>query len=146
MSDASLTGAWTLCSWTIRTPGVMRVSEPFGASPQGLLMYSADGWMSATVCRPERPLLPGGSPRRAPDADLADAYRSYFHYAGPYRVESGHVIHSVHYSLNPAMVGTEQVRAMQFRDDRLILTGEEPLGTGVRRHELVWRRTDTRKS
>jgi hypothetical protein len=136
-----LVGAWVLCAWRIHDPGRPEPSLPFGPKPEGLLVYSADGWMSAVVCRAGRaPFPPGNSPRTLDAGILADAFRSYFHYAGPYRVEEGRIIHAVHYSLNPSMVGTEQVRLPRFERDRLTLVGEEPLPAGLRRHELEWRR------
>lgn len=137
----SLIGAWSLQTWRITGPGGAGPTEPFGPQPRGQLLYSPDGWMSATVCSPDRrPFPPGTSPRRLDDGTIAAAFRSYFHYAGPYRVEDDRVIHTVRFALNPAMVGTEQVRAMRFENHLLILTGDEPVGVDVRRHELVWRR------
>ncbi|MGD2131115.1 MAG: lipocalin-like domain-containing protein [Lysobacterales bacterium] len=136
-----LVGAWTLCAWRIYHPGRGEPSLPFGSDPQGLLIYTADGWMSATVCRAGRPAFPdGSSPRALEDEVVADAFRSAFHYAGPYRIEDGCIIHSVRYSLNPSMVGTEQRRVPQFVGNRLTLLGEETLPAGLRRHELEWRR------
>lgn len=139
-----LLGAWTLCAWRIHRPGRDRPSLPFGPEPQGLLIYSADGWMSATVCRAGRPVFPeGASPRTLEDDVLADAFRSAFHYAGPWRIEDGDIIHTVRYSLNPSMVGTEQRRTPRLDGDRLTLLGVEPLPSGLRRHELEWRRATT---
>lgn len=141
--NPSLAGSWLLCSWEIHGPGDGAVAQPFGSAPMGLLVYSPDGWMSASVCRPGRYTFPNGrSPRRLDDAVVADAFRSYFHYAGLYRIEADRVIHSVRYSLNPSMVGTEQVRALALDGDRLTLRGEEAVDGGTRWHKLVWRRAD----
>jgi len=143
--NPTLTGSWLLRAWDIYGPGTGHQAQPFGPEPMGLLVYTPDGWMSATVCRPGRtPFPPGSSPRRLDDATVADAFRSYFHYAGPYRVEADRVIHCVHYCLNPSMVGTEQVRTLALDGDRLTLRGEESVAGGVRRHELVWRRAGAR--
>jgi len=136
-----LPGAWTLLSWKVYGPEGVLLSEPFGSHPVGLLQYTADGWMSAAIGNSNRPLLAAGtSPRRMPPERLADAYLSYFHYAGRWRIEGDAVIHSVTLSLNPNMVGTEQVRQMDFAGDRLTLTGIEPLAQGERRHVLLWQR------
>ena len=140
-----LAGSWLLRSWEIHGPGTDAVAQPFGPEPSGLLVYTPDGWMSATVCRPDRmPFPAGGSPRRLDDTTVAAAFRSYFHYAGPYRIEADSVIHSVRYSLNPSMVGTEQVRSLTLDGDRLILRGEEAVSGSLRRHQLVWRRAGAR--
>lgn len=140
-SSQDLQGAWRLRSWRIRYADGRAPTAPFGEQPDGLLVYSADGWMSAAVCRGERAPLPPGQSPRAADADaVTEAFRSYFHYAGPYRVEGDRVVHSVRLSLNPGFVGTEQVRQVQLDGGLLTLSGEERVGGAVRRHELVWRR------
>ena len=79
--------------------------------------------------------------RQCADAErVAEAFRSYFHYAGVYRVEGDAVVHSVRLSLNPNFNGTEQVRRMQLDDQVLTLRGEDHAGDTLRRHELVWQR------
>ena len=50
----ALVGAWQLVSWTIEYPASGRVTQPFGPEPEGLLVYSADGHMSAAIQRPGR--------------------------------------------------------------------------------------------
>ena len=71
---------------------------------------------------------------------LVNSYRSYFHYAGHWRIEGESVIHCVTLSLNPNMVGTEQVRHMHFSGSELTLTGIENIGRQQRRHVLLWQR------
>jgi hypothetical protein len=138
-----LVGAWSLISWQIFGDTDLLLSEPYGSRPAGLLQYTADGWMSASISHAERPALPVGiSPRRISAELLADAWRSYFHYAGRWRIEADCVIHSVTQSLNPNMVGTEQVRHMHFGPATLTLTGMENVGQNNRRHELLWHRAD----
>jgi hypothetical protein len=138
---SQLVGAWTLLSWQVFSTHPDTITEPYGSDPVGLLQYTADGWMSAAIGNRERALLTAGaSPRRMAPELLADAYRSYFHYAGRWRIEGDCVIHSVELSLNPNMVGTEQVRQMEFAGDRLTLTGIEPVGSMQRRHVLLWQR------
>ena len=70
-----LLGSWHLLSWTLTYPNSSRVELPFGKSPTGLLIYSADGWMSAAISRSERPLLDeNSSPRELPARVLANAW------------------------------------------------------------------------
>jgi len=144
MADAGSThilGAWQLDSWLIEHGHGSEPVLPFGEKPGGLLLYSADGWMSATVHNAQRAEFPPNRSPRSLDADnIAAAYRSYFHYAGTWRVEADRVIHRVLHSLNPNMVGTEQVRQMQLNGSSLILTGIEPVAGTNRRHVLQWRR------
>lgn len=141
--EARLLGAWSLISWKIFSSDNPEPSEPFGANPEGLLQYTGDGWMSAAIASTGRSALPAGtSPRRMGPELLADAWRSYFHYAGRWRIEGDNVIHSVTQSLNPNMVGTEQVRHMHFEESTLTLTGIENAGQQTRRHVLRWQRAE----
>ncbi len=141
-----LMGAWALISWQIFSAEEALFTEPFGAEPHGLLQYTADGCMSAVVCRSKRAELPPGvSPRRMEAELLANCYRSYFHYAGRWHIEGDSVIHSVELGLNPNMVGTRQVRQMHFDGDTLSLTGIESFGAQQRRHVLLWQRATSKK-
>jgi hypothetical protein len=106
-----------------------------------LLIYSADGWMSAVVSRRQRAEFPTDrSPRTLDDRAAADAFRSYFHYAGPYRLEEDWVIHEVRHALNPNFVDTEQRRRFSLDEPRLTLRGVDRVKGGDRHHELVWLR------
>lgn len=136
-----LLGTWCLQSWTINYANSDRVSEPFGAKPEGIIVYTAAGWMNAAICRSGRDLFPEKKALRLLPADqLASAYTSYFHYAGPYRIEGQSVIHTVAMSLNPNFVGSEQVRQFVFDGDQLTLSGEETIDGQLRLHYLVWQR------
>lgn len=140
-SSKDLVGAWRLRSWRIHYADGRAPTVPFGDRPDGLLVYSPDGWMSATVSRAGRPPLPSDQSPRTADAErVAEAFRSYFHYAGPYRFEGDRVVHSVQLSLNPNFNGTEQVRQVHLDGAVLTLRGEDSAGGTVRRHELVWQR------
>lgn len=58
-----LLGAWSLAAWHIATdrdrdePGL-----PFGADAPGLLLYTADGWMNASIARSGRAALSADEP------------------------------------------------------------------------------------
>ena len=138
---STLLGTWRLLSWTITNDEGQVVSEPFGSSPEGLLVYTEAGWMTAAICRNTRELFPEQKSLRSLDAELlAKAYTSYFHYAGPFSIDGESVIHTVALSHNPNFVGTEQVRRYVLDGDRLILSGEEPVGQQTRYHKLQWQR------
>jgi len=142
-AGSRLVGAWKLLSWQIFGADPGKITEPFGAEPIGLLQYTPDGWMSAAIGRNDRSPLPTGvSPRKMQPELLADAYRTFFHYAGRWRIQGDAVIHSVELSLNPNLVGTDQVRQMTFGEARLTLSGIEPVGDTERRHVLHWQRPD----
>lgn len=139
---AALVGAWRLVSWTIEYPASGRLTQPFGAVPEGLLVYSADGHMSAAIQRPGRARLSRADPNAVSDAEKAAAFAGYLHYCGTWSVGDGHVVHAVELAMNPNLIGTRQVRHVALDGDRLELGAEEPLEAPgqVRRHRIVWRR------
>ncbi len=141
ISEADLVGSWQLQSWTIGYSNRDELTYPFGEDPQGLLIYTADGWMSAAISRRNRPRLPDQQSPRKISAELqAQAYSSYFHYAGRYAVNGGDVIHYVTQSLNPDFPGTEQLRHAELDGHTLALTGKDQQGEHTRFHALVWHR------
>lgn len=143
ISKNDLIGTWQLQSWTVGYADRDEFSYPYGEEPQGLLLYSSDGWMSACIGQPGRALLPEDiSYRKLPDAQKADAFSSYFHYAGRYQVVDGDVIHYVTQSLNPNFPGTEQLRHAELDGQTLVLSGKDEMDGVTRFHSLVWHRTE----
>ena len=141
ISKEQLSGTWELESWTIGYSDRDEFSYPYGEDPWGLLLYTEDGWMSASICRAGRALLPDDVSFRAlPEAARAAAFSSYFHYAGRYRLADGDVIHAVSQSLNPNMVGTAQLRHAELDGQTLVLSGKDQVGNITRFHSLVWHR------
>jgi len=141
ISKEQLCGTWGLESWTIGYSDRDEFTYPYGEDPQGLLLYTDDGWMSASICRSGRAALSAEvSFRKLPEADKAAAFSSYFHYAGRYRVEDGDVIHEVVQSLNPNMAGTAQLRHAELDGKTLVLSGKDEIGGTTRFHSLVWHR------
>jgi hypothetical protein len=135
-----LEGTWHLVRWETERQG--RVSQPFGPGASGILCYTADGHMSASIAVAGRAPMTADNPRTAPPAEKIAAHDSYFHYAGRYEILDGpKVVHHVAQSLNPGFVGTRQVRNIDLAGDRLTLSADEPLTDGTtRHHRLIWRR------
>ena len=147
ISKKQLSGTWELESWTIGYSDREDFSYPYGEDPQGLLLYTEDGWMSASICRANRATLPDDVSFRAlSEAVRAEAFSSYFHYAGRYQVVDGDVIHYVTQSLNPNMRGTEQLRHAELDGQTLVLSGKDTVGATTRFHSLVWHRKDVEEA
>jgi hypothetical protein len=97
---------------------------PFGDDPQGFLMYSADGLMSAVLMAAGRPnlamdLLLGTS--TATDAETVAAFHSAYGFAGTYVIEGTVITHQLLVSTVQNWVGTSQVRPFELEDDVLSL-------------------------
>jgi hypothetical protein len=133
-----LIGAWQLTRWFI-TSEDRTVEEPLGPGAVGLLVFTADGWMTSTMMAAGRRRLSRGNTRAAPVEQRAAAFDTFVSYTCRWRVIGQTVELQVMLSQNPAMVGTLQVRKLQWRGRTLTVSTEEAL-TGQRRvHRLQWR-------
>jgi hypothetical protein len=146
LTRAQIVGAWELVRWEIVRDDGAR-TQPFGTDARGLLLYTPDGFMSASVMAARRAPFSTRTPRGAPAGERAAAFDSFFSYAGRFRVLAGEVRHDVLVALNPGQVGTLQTRQARLSGRKLELTADESLpGQGSRRHEIEWRRVRRRKS
>jgi hypothetical protein len=98
--------------------------QPFGDDPRGVLMYAAEGLMSAVLMRSDRPnlamdLLAGTS--TASDADVVDAFHSAYGFAGRYEVVGDEVHHHLEVATVPNWCGTTQVRPFELGAGSLTL-------------------------
>jgi hypothetical protein len=141
-----LVGAWRLVEWRTDYADGRAPTLPFGERPEGLLVYSADGWMNASIGRAARPRMTGESLKHAPEAERLRAIDTFMSYGGPFEVRGDEVQHHVVIALYPNLVGTEQIRTMRFAGDTLTLSARDTLpGTTIgRTHSLVWRRAEAR--
>jgi hypothetical protein len=142
---AALVGTWRLVSYEAGSIDDEEIVRPFGEQPIGLIIYSADGYMSAQITRPDRPLFDGDRLEAGRPEELADAARHYLAYAGPFRVpDSNTVVHEVALSLFPNWMGGAQLRVARLDGRILQLALATPvrisgkLRTGV----LTWERVE----
>ncbi len=139
-----LVGTWRLVRFEVHRSGGQPPILPFGEGAEGLLIYGADGWMSAVLAHGEREELSTRrleSAGKAPDREKAAAFETYLSYAGRWRIDGDEVVHSVEHALVPNIEGTELRRAWQLDGDRLVLSYQMVGRRGLpRRYELVWER------
>lgn len=144
-----LLGTWDLVSFETLIDDEVS-SHPLGDQAAGRLFYGADGTVSAFLSRPDRPWPTGVEFTSAPADDRARAALGFVAYTGRFRLEGDRVVHRIHLSLYPEMVGTDLVRTARFEGSDLILS-TEPLrtpGGRVRNQRLTWTRylTSTEES
>jgi Lipocalin-like domain len=144
MDVGQLVGVWALRSWRQQYDDG-RVTMPFGETPTGMLIYTADGRMSGMIAEGERSRLSGGQ-WTSPAAERAAAYGSFMAYGGRFVVDGDDIVHHVEISLFPNWVGAEQRRTARLRDDRLLeLAGRVEEGTDqARTIMLTWQREESR--
>jgi hypothetical protein len=132
-----LIGTWRLVSYETESPDG-RKGQPYAAAV-GRLEYDDHGNMSGQVMRPNRARVElGGTTQQ-----VRAAYIGYIAYFGTYEVadDGKTVVHHVEGALNPAWVGGEQVRSIEFDGDRLILSLlVQKNADEIVRHTLIWER------
>ncbi|MGW5383112.1 lipocalin-like domain-containing protein [Nocardia sp. NPDC003963] len=135
-------GSWELISYTtVSETG--QVGYPLGEGARGLIIYAADGYMSAQIMAPDRPRY---ASRRVHGGDIAErgsAAAGYLAYSGRYDVDAAKqaIRHEMFVSLYPNWVGDRQLRYVEFSGDTMTLSSE-PLRfrTTTLFPRLVWRR------
>lgn len=134
-------GAWRLLSAEFRAEDGTVVESPYGAEPQGLLMYDAHGSMAGQLANKNRKPFAINDRMAGTSEEIKAAFESYQAYYGTFKVdEREHVVtHTVVQALLPNWVGSEQKRYYKFQDGRLILR-TPPLLIGGKRvtGTLVW--------
>jgi hypothetical protein len=116
-----LVGAWGLECWSLEYDDGRSSEFPLGLAVQGMLLYTPDGRVSAT-------LMGVGNPSAS------------FAYAGRYDVRGDAVYHSIEVATDPTLVGITTTRHIAREGDVLTLSGPDfRAGTG-RSQRIVWRR------
>jgi Lipocalin-like domain len=109
-----IVGTWRLVSVRYEDQATGERTPVYGAHPKGIQIATPEGRWLALMTAEGR-----GVPQS--DADRVRALQTMIAYTGRYRVEAGNVITRVEAAWNEAWVGTDQVRAVRFDGDRLLL-------------------------
>jgi hypothetical protein len=106
---SQLIGVWSLVSLTEEREG-REDTFPLGEKPEGFLIYTADGFISAQLMRPGR-------------SDGQEAESDYLAYCGSYDVdeEGGTVTHVPIVSLIPSWIRERQIRRIAISGENLTL-------------------------
>lgn len=142
LTEDRLVGSWQLVRWTIEYPDGRAPTLPFGADALGLIVYAADGWMTATMCRRQRAGLSSPTAARASVESKAQAFDEYLSYGGRWHLEGDAVVHEVLVSMNPSLIGLPQRRVARLGADGMqldLLADETDPDRGrARRHRISW--------
>ncbi len=110
-----LVGTWRLVEWTVSIGD--RIVRPFSGAAKGLLTYTDEGRMCASLMKEGRDDLDTGSFARAEAKHRASAAAGYISYAGSYEIVGDEVHHDVELSLFPDWVGDVQTRTIAWEDE-----------------------------
>lgn len=122
-----LVGAWELLSYVSTLPDSTKEEEevtyPLGKNPKGILIYTADGYMSAQIQALE-------SAKEESDAHSTQLNR-YLGYTGPFHIDENGtetvLQHHVSLSSFPAWLGDIQRRVARLDGDILVLSMESEI-------------------
>lgn len=137
-----LIGTWRLVRWENIIAGELYDSV-LGPRPQGQIIYTADGYMSAILSSAGRVPLGAATLHQATTEERAAAAAGYLSYGGTWELTDEVAVHHCTLSLFPNWVGTDLIRQVEWEDGRLVLvaTVNRPDGaTAV--NKLVWERAE----
>ena len=144
MGKEQFIGTWKLVSIEHRRSDG-QLTYPYGRNAVGIVMYDANGHMSAQIMRPDHPAFASCDIFKGTPMETKSTVEGFVAYYGTYEVnhEEGTVTHHVEGSSFPNWVGLAQRRFFEFSGNRLTLsTPPMPMGgqqvTGV----MVWERTE----
>ncbi|KAK8091255.1 hypothetical protein PG994_000760 [Apiospora phragmitis] len=129
----SVVGTWLLLNISEINDGVPTFpSLTWGAAPEGVIIYTASGWVSAAIVATEARWRPTAKPHTA--ADLAVIANHSLAYTGPYAVNAsytppvgedpklGQVVHGpLVVAEDPSIVGTTFMRGFRLWEEGEVL-------------------------
>src|SRR5258706_4241376 len=82
-----LIGAWKLVSYVEKPVDGSAPFYPMGEEPQGIIMYTPDGYMSAQLMRLGRPQFASGDWFRGSDEEIKEEALGYIAYCGQFHTD-----------------------------------------------------------
>ncbi len=141
-----LIGAWKLLSYVEKPVDGSEPFYPMGKEPQGIIMYTPDGYMSAQLMDPDRPKFASGDWFRGTPEEIKEEALGYIAYSGPFHTdeEKQHLTHSMFVSLFPNWLGQTQPRIVKIEGDVLHLSSATPIDSGGKKtmSYLSWKRAE----
>jgi hypothetical protein len=121
VNATGLLGGWHLERWSLVHEDGPPPHHPLGPDAKGFILYTQDGYVSATLLR-------------------STGAAMSFAYAGRYEVRDGAVYHSIEVATDRSLVGITSTRHIALDGDRLTLSGPDfSAGSGCTQ-KIVWRR------
>jgi hypothetical protein len=97
--------------------------------------------MTAIISYGGRKRLSPSDSLSVPAEEQAEAFRTFFAYAGRYTLNGDKVIHHVEISSIQDWVDTDLIRSIKFEDDRIVLVSPPTSDHGkIQTFELIWQR------
>ena len=117
----SLSGTWRLLSWYNELEDGTRI-YPLGEDATGFISYSDDGFVFVQLMAANRESYRINDPFGGSAEEDALAIKSQISYSGTFLERGNQVVHIVETATCPNWVGTEQIRNVEFKDSKLVLS------------------------
>lgn len=121
-----IVGTWRLVMTRAKNDAGEPMHAPYGPSPMGVVVFTADHRMMAVLCD-GRPALPDDEP-----------VREYMSYCGNYRFDGTTLVTRVDASSDQTRIGGDQVRRTRFEGERLVLMPPPRPWQGVMQHREMF--------
>jgi Lipocalin-like domain len=143
MNASDLVGTWSLVSFVAcRTDGG-ETREPWGQTPAGRLIYTADGHVAAVLTKPDRTRFVSEDPTGGTLDEIKEAFEGLEAYAGRYEFDetASAVRHYTDVARLPNWQGASVQRYVDLHENELTLRTAPMTTRGVEVVlTLVWRR------
>jgi hypothetical protein len=128
----ALIGVWRLREYSDVTEGPAP-HYPFGDDPDGLLIYTPDGFVSALLMARGRPNLSGNGFTQGTADQYSAAGKSFIGNTGRYDVDEAKLVvtHRPTVAFVPNMIGSVEQRLVDLQGDVLVLTAEHVPAAGL---------------
>ena len=119
---------------------------PLGEQPQGIIIYTPDGYIVGPTRTSRAPPFASGDWFRGTPKEIMEEAVGYVAYSGPYHTdeEKQHLTHSMFVSLFPNWIGQRQPRVVKIEGDLLHLSPAAPIRSGGKEtlSYLTWKRAE----
>jgi hypothetical protein len=142
MDKEQFVGTWKLIAMEGRKSNG-EIIYPYGEHPNGIVTYTAGGWMSAQIFRIGRPGIASGDNGLTTVEEARAIVAGSVGYFGTYEVDEAAktVMHTVVGSLIPNWENGVQRRLYELSGNRITLTTPSlPTGGQDSIHVLIWER------
>lgn len=143
MSRDQFIGDWKLLSAEFRSADG-KIAYPWGNNATGLLIYSASGYVSAQIMRPDRPKFASRDNLKGTPEETKFAFDGYQAYYGTFDINEKEkiIIHHVAGNLFPNAIGVALKRYYEFSNNDRLTLSTPPMTMGGERITglLIWER------
>jgi hypothetical protein len=136
-----LTGVWTLVGYSHQQAG-REDTYPLGAQPEGFLIYTPEGFVSAQLMKPGRSRFQSTDWHEGTPEEYKEAGSGYIAYCGIFEVdeENETVTHIPSVALLPNLIHGRQLRLVTLTDENLTLRAAGSSEANVVTSVLHWKK------